>query len=325
MNPLTNVIENNTLDAVTRHAPQHVISAIQDASANTGVDFAYLVQQASAESSFNPKANAKSSSAAGLYQFVEKTWLSMVREHGDKYGLSDLSDKISSKYTVKDPKIRQEILELRNDPEVAANMAAEFALENEQFLESHWGGDVGATELYFAHFLGAGGAASFLKARDKNPYQNAADLFPRAAIANRNVFYDSSTGRARTLEEVYQFFDKKFSLEGEYEVVDTQDSQEDDLNGEKTCAIGTLFSDNISSDISDNIVSRSFEPSHFTPAALQRDSVIYKKAASTNTETKAASFNQIQGSYFSLITNPVDLMTLVQEDQQNGDKSSRIG
>lgn len=212
MNGLTNVIQNNDLTALTHKAPQEVVSAIAKASDRTGVDFAYLLQQAKAESNFNPTAKAGTSSATGLYQFIERTWLGMVKEHGHEYGLGDLADKIDPRFRVKDAKARKEILALRNDPVVSAQMAAEFALDNEETLNKLWGGEVGATELYLAHFLGAGGASSFLNARDENPLTPAADLFPKAARANRGVFYDSKTGKARTVEQVYQFFDKKFQI-----------------------------------------------------------------------------------------------------------------
>lgn len=192
--------------------PGKVVSAIRQASAQTGVNFAYLVQQAGAESSFNPKIKAKTSSASGLYQFIESTWLNMVKKHGDKHGMGALADKIGDNGKVVNRAVRKEILALRNDPEKASAMAAEFARENEQFLNSHWGGDVGSTELYFAHFLGAGQASAFLKERDENPLQPAAYLFPAAAKANRNVFYDRATGRAKSMDEVYAFFDKKFDL-----------------------------------------------------------------------------------------------------------------
>ncbi len=192
--------------------PGKVVNAIKNASARTGVDFAYLVQQAGAESSFNPKIKAKTSSASGLYQFIESTWLNMVKKHGDKYGMGALADKIGNNGKVASRADRKEILALRNDPEKASAMAAEFARENEQFLDARWGGKVGATELYFAHFLGAGQASAFLKARDANPMQQAALLFPAAAKANRNVFFDTRTGRPKTMDEVYAFFDRKFDL-----------------------------------------------------------------------------------------------------------------
>jgi len=193
----------NVLAAFAGQASKHVSSAIQSASARTGVDFAYLMQQAKAESSFNSNAKAKTSSATGLYQFIDSTWLSMIEKHGDKHGVNTQGMS------------KDDILALRNDAKISSVMAAEFANDNHRFLQAHWGGEIGSTELYFAHFLGAGQAASFLQARDENGMKAAADLFPAAAKANRNVFYDRATGRAKSLDEVYAFFDAKFQIKGE--------------------------------------------------------------------------------------------------------------
>src|SRR5262249_20139187 len=131
-------------------------------------------------------------------------------KYGDKYGMGNLADKISDSGKVTDTATKKEILALRNDPEKASAMAAEFARENEQSLNANWGGEVGPTELYLPHFLGAGQAAAFLNARDDNPMQQAATLMPDAARANPNVFYDVKTGRPKTMDEVYAYFDKKF-------------------------------------------------------------------------------------------------------------------
>lgn len=205
------ILNNNTLVSLAQRAAPQVLHAIKNASTRTGVNFAYLMEQAAAESNFNEKAQSRSSSAAGLYQFIEKTWLGMVKKHGDKYGLGDLAGQINDKGQVTDTATRQKILDLRKDPEKAALLAAEFAAENKNYLAQHVGGDIGATELYFAHFMGASGASGFLNAMKENPLQTAADLFPKAARANYNVFYDRKTGQARSLAGVYEFFDKKFS------------------------------------------------------------------------------------------------------------------
>lgn len=211
-----NIIYNKGLERLSQQAGADVTSAIQKASANTGVNFAYLMEQAAAESSFKTNAQAKTSSARGLYQFIERTWLQMVKDHGEQYGLGHYADKISDKFTVTDKAMRKEILALRDDPQIASYMAAEFAANNKAYLERNLNknhGDVGSTELYFAHFLGAGQATAFLNAMKQNPMQAAADLFPRAANANQNVFYNSKTGQPRSLGEVYAFFDKKFSTD----------------------------------------------------------------------------------------------------------------
>lgn len=206
-----NISDNNALAALGRQAGPRVTSAIKVASNQTGVDFAYLMQQAKAESSFKADAQAKTSSASGLYQFIESTWMHMVKNYGEKYGMGDMAAKIDDNGKVADAATKQQILDLRKDPEKSASLAAELAASNKRYLEQNYGGDIGSTELYFAHFMGAGGASAFLNEYKENPLQDAADLFPREARANRNVFYDRQTGQARSLAEVFDFFDKKFS------------------------------------------------------------------------------------------------------------------
>jgi hypothetical protein len=221
MDSMNKTIHNSALAGLTQKAPQNVLKAIQNASANTGVDFSYMVQQAAVESSFNPAAKARGSSATGLYQFIESTWLSMVNKYGDKHGMGQYAAQISDNGKVSSKAMRREILELRKDPEKASAMAAEFARENEDFLQANWSRgkkEIGSTELYLAHFLGAGGAAAFLNARDESPMQQAALIFPEAAKSNRNVFYDTRTGRPKSLDEVYAFFDNKFTIEDDTSV-----------------------------------------------------------------------------------------------------------
>lgn len=205
-----------TRDIINKYqglVPNQVLCAVQNAAQRTGADFAYLMDKACTESSFNPAAKSKGSSATGLFQFIESTWLSLVRQHGAKFGLEAYAEKIEMKGgrpVVSDPEARREILALRKNPEISALMAATYSKENACYLERKTGCDVGATELYLAHFLGAGGAAKFINASKENPNAVAAQLFPEAARANRNVFFDKETGRARTLGEIYGRFANKF-------------------------------------------------------------------------------------------------------------------
>jgi hypothetical protein len=201
-------MQNKALQAF--QVPKDVYNAIQKAAKATGVNFTYLMEKAAVESSFDPNAKARTSSATGLFQFIESTWLKMVKEHGPKYGLEKYADKISDNGRVSDHKTRKAILNLRKDPEISAYMAAEFATDNYNVLKDRVGGHVGSTELYMAHFLGANGASAFLNAMKKSPNMAAADLFPDAARTNRTVFYDSRSGAPRSMKQVYAFFDKKF-------------------------------------------------------------------------------------------------------------------
>ena len=193
-----------------------VLKGIQQASASTGVDFAYLMAQAAKESGFNPEAKAKSSSAAGLYQFVEQTWLSVVRKHGAEHGLGDMASKIKlgedGRLRVADQALCKEILDLRRDPVIAAAMAAEHAADNEQRLEAKLGREVDAIDLYLAHFLGLNGAANFLRAMESDPNQGAASLFSKAAAANRSIFYRAD-GSQRTLQEIQDRFESSMTTE----------------------------------------------------------------------------------------------------------------
>ena len=193
-------------------ARDRVGSAIANASARTGVDFRYMVQQAKIESGFNPDARARTSSATGLYQFIEQTWLGTVKKHGAKHGLEGAANAISQgsdgRYRVADPAARQAILDLRRQPEAASAMAAEFAADNQQYLESKLGRPMQSVDLYLAHFLGAGGAERFLSAHDANPNAPAAGLLPDAARANRTIFY-TKAGTARSLAEIRDRFAAK--------------------------------------------------------------------------------------------------------------------
>jgi hypothetical protein len=96
-----------------------VTAAIRSASRTTGMTFDYLLNTAIRESSLDPAARAKTSSARGLYQFIESTWLAMVKEEGPKFGLGQFAAAIERRadgqYSVKDPRARAQILKLRED------------------------------------------------------------------------------------------------------------------------------------------------------------------------------------------------------------------
>ncbi|MCA0417782.1 MAG: lytic transglycosylase domain-containing protein, partial [Proteobacteria bacterium] len=152
-----------------------------------------------------PTAKASTSSATGLFQFIEQTWLAMVKQEGPKQGLSQYADAITEsggRLSVSDPAAREKILQLRNDPQVAAVMAGALTQKNRDQLASSLGRQPQAGELYMAHVLGARGASDLIRAAASDPSRVAARDFPEAAAANRGIFYDKA-GRARSAQEVY--------------------------------------------------------------------------------------------------------------------------
>ncbi|HEU4961044.1 MAG TPA: lytic transglycosylase domain-containing protein [Sphingomonas sp.] len=193
-------------------ATNGVTAAIQRAARATGVDFSYLLGQAQVESGLRPDAHARTSSASGLYQFIEQSWLAVVKKHGAEHGLGWAADAIGQSANghlhVSDPATRRAILDMRNDPTIASLMAAEHAADNKDALETSLGRGATGTDLYMAHFLGLGGARSFLRTMAANPGASGAALFPAAAAANRGVFFERS-GMPRSLAAIYQHFADK--------------------------------------------------------------------------------------------------------------------
>lgn len=196
--------------SVTR-LPQRpdVRGAIAHASQATGTDFDYLLGQAQIESSLDPKARAGTSSAAGLYQFTQGTWLATLERHGAKHGYGWASAAIEGG-KVSDPAMRQQVMALRFDPVAASLMAGELAGDNRDSLVGVLGREPDAAELYLAHFLGADGASRFLTELSSNPGQSAAALFPKAAAANRGIFFDPG-GAPRSLGEVMDLLRDKMT------------------------------------------------------------------------------------------------------------------
>jgi len=203
------------VDAAGNTSGPSVAGAIRQAARLTGTSFEYLLATAQVESGLNPRAQAATSSAGGLFQFIEQTWLATLKEAGPKLGYGTYADAIvrteSGRYTVADPAWRDWILKLRHDPTANALMAGAFTRNNAAKLADRLGRRANEGELYMAHFLGAGGAARLIMRAADQPDARAADLFPHAARANRSIFYDRQ-GRARSVAQVYGVLAGRYQL-----------------------------------------------------------------------------------------------------------------
>jgi hypothetical protein len=185
-----------------------VLAALHQASAATGSDFQFLLGTAMRESSLKPQAKSSTSSASGLFQFVEQTWLGMIKQHGAQYGLGSCAGAISQgsdgRYTVDNQTDRQAILALRNNPQVSALMEGEYVKEARSSLQNSLGRDVCNGELYAAHFLGPESACRLIRLSQYQPETSAVSAFPQAANANRPVFFHAD-GSAKSVREVYDW------------------------------------------------------------------------------------------------------------------------
>lgn len=179
-------------DPIAPAGQEAVRSAIRRAADATGVNFSLLVETARRESALNPQARAGTSSATGLFQFIESTWLDMVRRHGPEHGLGAQAAALRNGASAE---ARAQILALRTDPELSARMAGELARENAATLQSRLGRAPTAGELYAAHVMGPNGAVRLIEAAAQGA-PNAVALFPREAAANRGLFYVNGQPRS---------------------------------------------------------------------------------------------------------------------------------
>ena len=216
------VAEVQTLRPVP--ATESVVTALRQASVATGSDFDYLLSTAMRERSLEPQTKSESSSATGLFQFVDQTWLGLVKRFGEMHGLGRMAGAIeqapSGSCTVNSAELKAEILALRHDPKVSALMAGEAAKETKASLECSLGRELSDNELYAAHFLGRGSARKLFGLHVQNPGQRADIAFPEAAKANRAVFYHRD-GNAETVGEVCNWIVKKPSTSAPVQAAET--------------------------------------------------------------------------------------------------------
>jgi hypothetical protein len=148
----------------------------------------YMKSVALVESAGQAGAKASTSSASGLFQFTEGTWKQMVKEMGKDYTLSD-----------------------RFDPKKSSEVMSYFTQKQRAQLEKGLGREVSNLDTYMAHFLGAGGATTFISGMEKDPQKLAKDLVsPEQVEKNKDIFY-KRTGEARTSGEVYQLMGNKLA------------------------------------------------------------------------------------------------------------------
>jgi YD repeat-containing protein len=145
------------------------------------------------ESAGDPNAKSSRSSATGLGQFIEKTWLEMISTYRPELAAG---------------KSRAEILELRKDPKLAREMTTRKVEQSSERLRDA-GLPVTDGTLYLSHFAGAAGARALLRAdpkADGAAIIAAADGKSRETIVKANPFLANMTAA-----DVIAWADKKMN------------------------------------------------------------------------------------------------------------------
>jgi hypothetical protein len=204
--------ETMQAEAANATSRSSIVAALQNAAQATGADFHYLLGTATRESGLDPSVKADTSSATGLFQFIDQSWLAVVKNYGPKHGLASFANAITrgtdGRYSTANSSDRQAILALRTNPQVAALMEGEYAQASRATLAGSLGRDISGGELYCAHFLGDNAACRLIRMSENQPLSPAADAFPAAAQANRRLFYHSD-GTPKTAREVYDWATKQ--------------------------------------------------------------------------------------------------------------------
>lgn len=196
---------------------RHLVDIIVRAGRIVGADPTLLMAVADKESSFATTVQAKTSSATGLYQFIEQTWLGVIFEFGRKHGMVAEAAQITRngrQFAVADANERQRILDLRREPYLSALLAAEMLKRDTLRLEKAMGRHLTGGEIYLIHFLGPDAAQTFIATMEETPGASAAELLPRPAQANRPIFYAEAGGETKTLSvsEVHKKFNEMIKV-----------------------------------------------------------------------------------------------------------------
>jgi hypothetical protein len=159
---------------------EQIDNVLRKVAATKNVQYSMLYALAGSESSFRPGVKASTSNAVGLFQFIPSTWKWLVKKVFPELGYS---------------------LQDREDPEKAATVAAMYLGRLIRTLKTALGKEPSIGEVYLAYFLGPTGAIKFIRAMNKDPNASAASMFPRAAQANKNVFYEN--GKELSLADTF--------------------------------------------------------------------------------------------------------------------------
>lgn len=184
---------------------RRIVETIVRAAQVTHTDPVLLMAIADKESSFSTTAEARTSSAMGLFQFVDSTWLKAVRDFGAQFGLAKEASLVvgpRDRPTVNDAAERMHILNLRRDPYLSAVLAAEMLRRDSRKIAKRIGRGLTSGETYLAHFLGPDDAERFMEKVVGHPHFRAAVLLPRPARANVSLFYARDGKRAKQLSVV---------------------------------------------------------------------------------------------------------------------------
>ncbi|MCB9989568.1 MAG: hypothetical protein H6868_09605 [Rhodospirillales bacterium] len=189
-----------------------VQKAVAKAARTTGNSEEFLYRVYARESGLTPDSCNNVNGPCGLAQFQPETFLEFAykykgqlpKEHKKLYDQIKYGKSTHWKYTVTNPKTKAALLELRNDPEVAAILGGFHMNENfarvKKALPKAIARQLDDTDKYIGgHFLSVGGGSKFLKLlhNPKTAHHAAKDYLPEQAKSNEAIFYYTNSKGAQ--------------------------------------------------------------------------------------------------------------------------------
>lgn len=184
-----------------------------------------------AESAGDCYAKNGKSSACGLFQFLDQTWLATMQKHGAQAGYAAIAGQIQrgadGKLTIDDTRVLKMALDLRFDAKASCEMGIAFTRDNQEVLSKTLGREPTAGELYLAHFLGAGGAKQVLSAKPDAPIAELLGSKVMEANASVRLVKGGVTKRFGqfTVADIQHWAAGKMEQEVNYEQLDQQRRQ----------------------------------------------------------------------------------------------------
>lgn len=217
-----NLADSLKLYITAQNRDPSLIDNIYEASVTTQTDFELLIITAMIESDLGRVTKSSTSSARGIFQYIEPTWLVLIKRYGARIGQNNYADAIiintesylpeiieNSQFTIKD------ILSLRDDTKIAALIKANQLKDEAKIVVKYKAGQrINATDHYIVHMLGLSQARTFyslLKNESSNILANLNNTGFKEAIRLNPTFFYNAQNKALSAAEAYTQFHRKIS------------------------------------------------------------------------------------------------------------------
>ncbi len=221
-NRYKNLADSLKLYLTAQNRDSSLIDDIYQASIATHIDFELLLITAMIESDLGRVTKSSTSSARGIFQYIEPTWLVLIKRYGARIGQKNYASAITINTESYLPEItdasqftKKDILSLRDNTKIAALIKANQLKDEAKIVAKYKAGQrINATDHYIVHMLGLSQARTFytlLKNESSNILANLNNKGFKEAIRLNPTFFYNAQNKALSAAEAYTQFHRKIS------------------------------------------------------------------------------------------------------------------